>query len=431
MYALVISGMCFASVALGMMGCAGDQPAALVEDHEPVGTQLLRAVPSLRDERFSTLLDFESRDDAVFCSALTAAGVDGIGAGVGAITNDRAHTGRASFRLDSAATRFSIKLDSLLACRPFPGEWTLVGGYFFSDQATKVTVQSEPAPEGSPPRQVDLPAGAWTAVFTEIPPPSTAKSVSRVVPALRFDFDSPHGPIWCDDVMLVNNYKPLADSTGDSASAIHAASEDVSAGVMPPWTLMRRGLNYVGLVPGRFNFQLVTSETSPSGWIVDDANAMRALFHSNASVSSLARTLAIYSDGRAFWNGEYKPMSVEARDPTLEAQHSSPARIEVSEGMGRVDRNTPGDANNDGYNETTGSYRIIATGPRIELQFIPTKSPVLSPILEISGLPLGKALVTLEGRLVEQSARTSAGALLVELPARIDRPVTVDVRIEE
>jgi hypothetical protein len=141
--------------------------------------------------------------------------------------------------------------------------------------------------------------------------------------------------------------------------------------------------------------------------------------------------MTVYADGRAFWDGQYKPMSVAARDPTLTAQHQSPAQIEVAEGMGRVDRNTPGDANDDGYNETTGSYRIIASGPRIEMRFSPTKSPVLSPILEISGLPLGKPLVTLEGRLIEQSTRTSAGTLLVELPAKIDRPITVNVRIEE
>jgi hypothetical protein len=124
-------------------------------------------------------------------------------------------------------------------------------------------------------------------------------------------------------------------------------------------------------------------------------------------------------------------MSTAGQNPILHTQHQTPAQIEVTEGMGRVDRNTPGDTRNSGYNPTTGSYRIIATGPRIELRFIPHGVPVLSPILEISGLPFGKPLITLEGRLIEQSTRTASGTLLVELPAQIDRAVTVNVRIEE
>ena len=99
--------------------------------------------------------------------------------------------------------------------------------------------------------------------------------------------------------------------------------------------------------------------------------------------------------------------------------------------MGRVDRNTPGDANNDGYNETTGSYRIIAQSPRIEFRFVPARgTPDPRPVLEISGLPFGKVLATLEGRLIEGSQRAADGSLLLELPATIDRAATVDVRVE-
>jgi hypothetical protein len=419
MFASYMAGMLLGVLCLALPGCAGDQPAALVEDHEPVGTQLLRAVPTLKEERFSTLLDFESKDDAVFCNTL---------GGAGAVAGDKVHTGRSAFRIDPNTSRFAVKLSSLLAGRAFPGEWTLVGGFFFSDQPTSITVGFDPSIAGSEPRTIDVPARAWTAVFAEMPSQSPA-STQHEPPNLVFDFESPHGRLWCDDVLLINNFKVLTTTPENPTDA--SSSSDVAAGLMPPWTVTRRGLSYRGLSPGRFNFQLVNTDASPTGWIVDDANPMRAMFHSNASATNPARTLAIYADGRAFWSGEYKPMSVAARDPILEAQHRSPARIEVAEGMGRVDRNTPGDAHNNGYNGATGSYRIIATGPRIELRFIPTTSAVLSPILELSGLPFGKALVTLEGRLVEQSARSSSGTLLVELPAKIDRAVTVDVRIEE
>jgi len=424
-FRLFFSGLLFALLSLSGAGCAGDQPTAIVEQGEPIGTQLLRAVPWLDDERFSTLLDFESTDDAVFCTTTGGRGV---------IANEKAHTGRASFRIDSATQRLSVKLSSLLAGRQFPGEWTLVGGYFYSEQPAKIIVNPGPATNGFEPHEVELAPGTWTGVFAELP----AEANQQVVPSLVFDLQSPHGTIWCDDVMLIDNYRVLTGPSEamapdtQNASALASgvgsgtASNDVLTGAMPPWMILRRGLNFVGSAPARFNFKLATSEASSGGWIVDEASPMRARFHSTSN-----RFMTVYADGRAFWDGQYKPMSVAARDPTLVAQHQSPAQIEVAEGMGRVDRNTPGDANNDGYNETTGSYRIIASGPRVELRFAPTKSPVLSPILEISGLPFGKPLVTLEGRLIEQSTRTSSGTLLVELPAKIDRPVTVNVRIEE
>ena len=437
MFRSLISGLVLSPLLLDSFGCATSIPAPIPRQGEPIGIQLLRAVPDLKDERFSTLLDFESNDDAIFCDASS-----GNGAGVSnAIATDRAHTGRSSCRIDPSATRFTIKLSSLLAGRQFPGEWTLVGGYFYSESPARISVSLEPPMDPTPPRQVELEAGKWTAVFVEVP----AKQNQPGIPSLVFNLPSPHGAIWCDDVMLIDNYKLLTSPPENSASqsdiardaptmAITGAgdrSNSVSAGVMPSWTVERRGLNFLGSAPGRFNFELVTTQASATGWTVDEANPMRARFHSPGDAAGSERSLTIYADGRAFLNGEYKPMSIAARDPMLAVQHLAPAQIQVAEGMGRVDRNTPGDANNDGYNETTGSYRILATAPRIELRFTPTKSPVLSPILEFSGFPFGKALVTLEGRLIEQSTRTSTGTLLVELPAKIDRPVTVNVTIEE
>jgi hypothetical protein len=420
-FAWFVAGM----LLVGLVGCAPDQPVSPpLEDHEPIGVQLLRVVPTLKDERFSTLLDFESHDDAVFCSTSGRAG---------AVASEHAHTGRASYQIDSSATRLTIKLNSLLAGRQFPGEWTLLGGFFYSEQPATITVGFDPPLAGAKARAVNVPAGNWTAVYIELPPDASDASpmtaASQTPPNLVFNLASPHAKIWCDDLLLIDNNKLLA---GESPSTLpNSASNSIWAGTMPPWTVERRGLAYVASAPGLFNFQLVDTDASQTGWVVTDANAMRSMFHSAASNQNTERSLTVYADGRAFENGQYKPMSLAAADPVLLAAHQRPARIEVTEGMGRVDRNTPGDANNDGYNETTGSYRIIATGSRIEMRFIPTGSPILSPILEISGLPFGKPLVTLEGRLVDQTARTSSGTLLIELPAKIDRPVTVDVRIEE
>ena len=117
-------------------------------------------------------------------------------------------------------------------------------------------------------------------------------------------------------------------------------------------------------------------------------------------------------------------------DPLYAADAQSPADVLVAEEMGRVNRSTPGDANNDGYNEAAGAYELLATGPRLELKLSPRAVPIVRPVLEISGMPPGKVLVTVEGRLIDQTSRLDDGRLLLELPVRIDRPTIINVRIE-
>jgi hypothetical protein len=99
--------------------------------------------------------------------------------------------------------------------------------------------------------------------------------------------------------------------------------------------------------------------------------------------------------------------------------------------MGRVNRSTPGDSDNDGYNEARGAYQVIATGPRVELTITPRTSVLARPVLEIAGLPPGNVLVNMEGQLVGGATRLSgSGDLLIELPARLERPTQVNVRVQ-
>ena len=95
-----------------------------------------------------------------------------------------------------------------------------------------------------------------------------------------------------------------------------------------------------------------------------------------------------------------------------------------------VDRNRPGDANNDGYDESRGSYHILATGPRLELKLVPQSTALARPVLEIIGMPAGEAIVNVEGRLVEDVTRLEDGTLLVQIPTQIDRPTSVSVNIQ-
>jgi hypothetical protein len=69
-------------------------------------------------------------------------------------------------------------------------------------------------------------------------------------------------------------------------------------------------------------------------------------------------------------------------------------------------------------------------GGRLELTLIPRSTAVPRPVVQIAGMPAGKALITIEGRLVEQSTRLADGQLLVELPVRITRATLVTIRIQ-
>jgi hypothetical protein len=117
-------------------------------------------------------------------------------------------------------------------------------------------------------------------------------------------------------------------------------------------------------------------------------------------------------------------------DKAYAAAHASPAELVVPATMGRLNRGTPGDADNDGYNERLGAYQVQASGGRVELSLAPRTTAMPRPVFQIAGLPEGRALITIEGRLVERSVRLSDGQLLVEVPARITRPTLVSVRIQ-
>jgi len=368
--------------------------------NDPISRQLPRASKQLQGNRFSGVLHFESEADEVFVSAEPTAGEVKLG---------DAHTGKAALLLPSGTQRLTIKLSSLLAGREFPGDWTLVGLYLRADGAAALTLSCEEA-GGSviAGRKLALPAGQWTPAMIDISalPDAQRDEVSFV---LRFD-EPTRSIVRCDDLVLIDNRQTLLD------------------GGKGGWTIKRIGLRITCERPLRFNFGVVTADGSPQGWEVEEANDLRARFE---SVAGETKSLSVYADGRSYWDGEYKPLSAEVRDDkSFAAAHASPAEVSVPEMMGRLVRNTPGDANNDGYNEQLGAYQLAAAGARIEATLSPRTTAVPRPVLQVAGLPDGKALITIEGRLVERSTRLKDGQLLVELPARITRPTLVTIRIQ-
>jgi hypothetical protein len=367
--------------------------------------QIVRAAPELKSQRFSNLLSFETASDPVFVSAPVG--------GSAAPDSAHAHTGARSLRIEPGTQQVVVKLSAVLAPQSFPAKWTLVGGYFFTESPAQVTASYAVGGNLVAQNRVDLKPGRWTPVMTDVKSFPAFSLTDDALVQLTFDTGAPLAtPLWCDDVMLIENTLPIVTP---------ASPDDSDA-----WTIQRRGLNIVGELPGRFTFALPSRDYAPDGWRVIEAGTMRARFLS----SGKTQKLTIYSDGCAYWDGQFRPLGEARLNPTYAEQHVSPAEIELPEEQGRVNRNTSGDANNDGYNEVLGSYQLVATAPRLELSIVPRSAALLNPVLEITGLPRGQALVSVEGRLLESAQRLDDGTLLVRVRARLDRPTAVSVRVQ-
>jgi hypothetical protein len=386
-------------------GCAS-KPTPPPIQGEPIGLQMLRVEPVLKQQRFNVLLDFENGRDVVF---ITSAGDR-----KPKVQDERAHTGRSSLLIAKGSDEITVKLPLLVAGRVFPDDWALVGAYFYAESAGTLEISYRVGDQKLLDNSTTLTAGNWTPVFLDLSKLSDPnRTPVASVGTLVFKFEQPTADaVWMDDVVLIDNAKSLVGDVADSAG---------------PWTIRRKGFRIYGDQPGRFNFVLSTPEASTDGWTIEETNEMRARFNSIGQVKSLT----VYSDGRAYWDGIYKPMSgKDSVHAHYAQQHESPAELAVPETVGRVDRNSPGDANNDGYNECSGAYVFIATGPRFEARLSPRTPALVRPWLEITGLPEGKVLVTMEGQLVDRMIRLDDGTLLVELPARIERPTTVQFRVQ-
>jgi hypothetical protein len=395
---------CFLPVVLMVViGCAQDQPAPMVE---PIGLQLVKVEPQLKSERFVNLLAGEEDSDLVFISTNAA---------LAHRDTKHAHTGRASIQIPDGVGRVTIKLSSLLAGQNFPADWTLVGMYLYATRPTTASLSYWDNEQMKAATSTTLKSGKWNPIFVDLTAlnSTTRGSTSPVAPnlVLVLDLDGP-GTVWMDDLMLLDNTQQLVtEKDGDQ--------------IFDPWTIERKGYQIIGDAPGRFRFSFVTPQRSPAGWEVREANAMRLWLASQND----KKNEVIYSDGRAYIDGKYDSIGLPAnQDSSLGEQHVSPAELTVPPEMGRVVRQTDGDANNDGYNEMLGEYELLAVGPRMEVRITPRSAHLTRPVLHIRGLPPGKVLANLEGRMVERMIRLDYGSLLMELPARIERPTTLNLR---
>jgi hypothetical protein len=329
-----------AAVALALSGwllsgCAMIAPAPPAADSTSAGATTAKmtaqpAPPPAPGRRVSRLLDFEAAEDLTFIASDPSAGA-------ATIDSSTARGGSHCLLLPPGGTALTIKTDALLQGRPFPADWTLLGGYILSDRPTYVSASLQSADGKSVISwTVGVSAGAWIPVMIDLAP--LGGVAGNDVGTLHLQFSAGTGAtVRLDDVMLVDNQEVLVDSAAASSSG---------------WKVSRKGLYYIVDAPGRFSFRVPTAQAQAGGWSAIESCDQRVRFASTAPPG----TMTIYPDGRLYWGREFRPAWRDLRDaPEQAQQHASPGEIAIAESMGRVNRSTSGDIDNDGYNESRGS----------------------------------------------------------------------------
>ena len=397
-----------AMVALAIVSCAAPEAAKPpARSWQPIGEQLIELDGRLRQTPFRVLLGFETESDLAFLAGVDRAKRD----------ESIVHTGPGAVALPDGTQSFAVKLSSLLPSASFPGTWTLVGAYLHARSATVVKISYEVNGKTLVERSVALSANRWSPAMLDLSPLADPNVPPPPPPGmLRFTFSHGATGVVLDDVMLVNNTQTLVsgDLSGDG------------------WTVRVRGFKTFLERTGHFSVAVHTPDGVNDAWQLVEANEMRVRFIAPATGALAGREWTIYADGRAYLNGKFEP--VEEFAPAMKAalveQHESPAEMAVPEEMGRVDRNAPGDLNNDGYAEQTGAYQLKANGPRVVVTLRPRSGKLIKPMLEIAGLPDGKVTGNLEGVLIQKSVRLADKHVLVELPGTIERGVTVELKVQ-
>jgi hypothetical protein len=377
-------------------GCATNAPAptAAVE----VAPRKPRPVVGLVDVKLSRLLDFESDADLTFVRdrMTSTAQRDATTAG----------EGKASLRVVSGQQGVKLKLATLLTGRQFPGSWTLVGLQARSPGGDAVLRLSLCDASGKTltSRAIPINADNWDWAWLDLTGVA-AQAVDGL--ELRASIESgSRGTLLVDTVALGDNARTFPPIDGS------------------PVKVSLKGLHWTVQLQDA-SLQIASPESGADGYLRQSFDPYRCIFTTRAGAA-----LVIESRGRIYEGGTCKPATTNGPWDAIAAQHARPGRIEIDEAFGRVERTSSGDRDNDGYDESRGSYRVAVHGSRARLTLSPDGPPLVEPLLEIRGMPPGDAVVTVEGRLVEKCVRLSDGTLLVEIPSTIGRPTTVDVRID-
>ena len=356
--------------------------------------------PDFVDSRTSVVLSFDSPADAVFVLANSCS--------VARQTDEKA----GSF-LDVAGEELKIgfRIGAAVRGRAFPANWTAVALRVRSPQASTATATLLDASGKLISRSESIlttPQG-WTNVVVNIPDDFPQNAVEGLVLEVRIQSQiapSSSSVIKAsiDDVVLLDNGRSVR-TTGLSA--------------------LRRGT--VWRITSEDLAEFVGSELS-------SANPLRLIEWSKArvvfqSLRDPAKFISIDYLGRRFDGGEYRFVGKGQAKSTWQLAHLSPGVVEIDPDQGRVERQAPGDRNQDGYDESRGSYRVHALAARLDVRIAPRSVGLDNAVIEITGLEHAQEIqASVSGQIVRRVDRSTSGAVLVELETRVETPIVLQVR---
>ncbi len=116
---------------------------------------------------------------------------------------------------------------------------------------------------------------------------------------------------------------------------------------------------------------------------------------------------------------------------TYEANFVRPGRLEVR--IGQRD-DAAGDADGDGFDQSSGCYRLLAKAGHCRFKLIPPDGGLADAVIHVAGFPSGQAerrdstvSVNSEGLALRETTRLEDGSVLFVLPGLVDKPRWVEV----
>lgn len=387
-----MSRILFLTACLVLGGCVYIDDRAANVPTAPIKA-VARYMPPADQYVKSRLIDFDSPLDTSFVVARDVR-----------LSEDPVKPGNRVLVSSSA----QIKLSSLIRGREFPGAWDLLGVRVRADRSAPIRLSIVPGGASPMFASESVCDADWSFYWVELQKLPTSMPSDE---EMQLRIDALDGkPLQIDEVILAQSRTVVSQSTVPQTGET--------------WRVGRSALQWQVTAAGQELLTLPAAPFVEQGYRVLESNPVRTVFISPTDTISIDRT------GRLIENNAPRLDPKVLKFAKTTAENLSPAEIEIPPEQGRVERNLPGDRDNDGYDESRGCYTVRASAPRLNIRLSPQKMPVSWPIVEIIGLPAGTVSVWLEGQLVPWVTRLSDGKTIIELPLRLERPVEAQVRVK-
>jgi hypothetical protein len=182
----------------------------------------------------------------------------------------------------------------------------------------------------------------------------------------------------------------------------------------------------VRVLDNRLDLANLTGEGEPGGWAVRRAGLTTTATTDDGQTHTFDGLLPVDEANRL--RLRLGGVTLYRHGRRLPGDEVTPVDITPISGV-RLDRTAEGDSDGDGFDETRGSHRLIATGGRFAFRLTPTVGPATRPTFEIENVPEGEVRVTFDGATTAEVARLEEGGVLIVLPGAFVEPAEVRVRV--